>query len=292
MLRRNLFQIAAAGALTSLAPAPAYNSNGKARLRTALCAYSFRKDLESKKMTYDDVIRLAVDLDVDGVDMTVYWLPDTSDATLLPLRRLAYKNAVEIYSISVRTEMTRPAGAERDKEIAGLRKWVDVAEKLGAGHIRVFGGKVPKDVPEDQAAQWVVDVLKTGVEYAGSKGIILGLENHGGVTERADTILKIVKAVNSPWLGVNLDTGNFSKNAYQQIEQCLPHAVNAQFKTHIRAGEDGKSVEADWDRIVRMFAASGYKGYFALEYEDKEDAKIAVPRYTRELNKLVAKVRA
>ena len=58
-------------------------------------------------------------------------------------RRLAYKNAVEIYSISVRTEMTKPAGAERDKEIAGLRKWVDVAEKLGAGHIRVFGGKVP-----------------------------------------------------------------------------------------------------------------------------------------------------
>jgi hypothetical protein len=35
-----------------------------------------------------------------------------------------------------------------------------------------------------------------------------------------------------------------------------------------------------------MFRDSGYKGYFALEYEDKEDAKIAVPRLTRELGKL------
>ena len=220
MLRRNLFQVAAAGAMANLAPAQT-SSSSKPRLRTALCAYSFRKDLESKRMSYDDVIRLAVDLDVDGVDMTVYWLPDTTDATLLPLRRLAYKNAVEIYSISVRTEMTKPAGAERDKEIAGLRKWVDVAEKLGAGHIRVFGGKVPAATSEDQAAQWVADVLKVGSEYAGSKGIILGLENHGGITDRADTVIKIVKAVNSPWVGINLDTGNFSKNAYQADRDVL-----------------------------------------------------------------------
>jgi sugar phosphate isomerase/epimerase len=109
--------------------------------------------------------------------------------------------------------------------------------QLGAGHIRVFGGKVPAGATEEQAAQWVADVLKVGTEYAGSKGIILGLENHGGITERADTVIKIVKGVNSPWLGINLDTGNFNKNAYKQIEMCLPCAVNAQFKTHIKAGE-------------------------------------------------------
>lgn len=291
MLRRDLFQLAAAGALAGLTP-PLRAASQKARLRTALCAYSFRNDLQSKKMTYDDVIRLAADLDVDGVDMTVYWLPDTSNATLLPLRRLAYKNAVEIYSISVRTDMCKPAGAERDKEIADIRKWVDAAEKLGAGHIRVFGGKVPNGTTTDQAAQWVVELLKIGSEYSGSKGIILGLENHGGITEQADTILKIVKAVNSPWVGINLDTGNFNKNAYAQIEKCLPYAVNAQYKVDIRPGEDGQQTRADWARLVRMFADSGYRGYFSLEYEEKEDAKVAVPRLTRELNSLVAKTRS
>ena len=143
---------------------------------------------------------------------------------------------------------------------------------------------MPAGTSEDQAAQWVADVLIVGSEYAGSKGIILGLENHGGITDRADTVIKIVKAVNSPWVGINLDTGNFSKNAYQQIEMCLPYAVNAQFKTHIRVAKMANAVKADWERIVRLFASSGYKGYFALEYEENEDARVAVPRYTRELN--------
>ncbi|MGH9631077.1 MAG: sugar phosphate isomerase/epimerase family protein, partial [Bryobacteraceae bacterium] len=231
------------------------------------------------------LVPLAVELDVDGLDLTVYWFPNTSDAFLLPLRRLAYRNAVEIYSISIRTDLCKPPGGERDKQIADLRKWVDVAQKLGAGHIRVFGGSVPKDATEDQAAGWVTEILKGACEYSGSKGVTLGLENHGGVTARAERIISIVKAVDTPWLGINLDTGNFQKDAYRQIEMCVPYAVNTQFKAEIR-DEQGKRVEADWSRIMKMLASGGYKGYLALEYEAKEAASTAVPKLTRELNKL------
>ena len=238
-------------------------------------------------MSYDDLVKLAVDLDVDGLDLTVYWFPSTEDSFLLPLKRLAYKNAVEIYSISVRTDLCKPPGEARDKQAAELRKWVDVAAKLGAGHIRVFGGTVPKGSTEDEAANWVIEMLKPAAEYSSSKGVILGLENHGGVTAKAETIVRIVKSVDSPWVGINLDTGNFNRNAIPQIQQCLPYAVNTQFKTHIR-DENGTSQPSDWNRLVQMFAAAGYRGYFALEYEAKEDAKVAVPRLTRELNKLAA----
>jgi hypothetical protein len=89
-----------------------------------------------------------------------------------------------------------------------------------------------------------------------------------------------------------LDTGNFNRRAYEQIEQCLPYAVNAQFKVEIRPGDDDKQADADWSRLVRMFADSGYRGYLALEYEAKEDAKVAVPQLTRKLNSIVAKTRA
>jgi sugar phosphate isomerase/epimerase len=261
--------------------------SGKSRLRTAICAYSFRNALQSKTMTYDDLVNLAVDLDVDGLDLTVYWFPSTEDSFLFPLKRLAYKNAIEIYSISVRTDMCKPPGEARNKQAEELRRWVDVAAKLGAGHIRVFGGAVPKESNTDQAAGWVAEMLKPAGEYAGSKGVILGLENHGGITEKASTIIQIVKKVDSPWVGINLDTGNFNRDAFAQIEQCLPYAVNAQFKTHIR-DQNGTSQPADWSKLVQMFAAAGYRGYFSLEYEAKEDAKVAVPRLTRELNKLAA----
>jgi L-ribulose-5-phosphate 3-epimerase len=292
MDRRIWLQTAIAGA-AALTAQGADESAGsrKPRLRTAICAYSYRQALQSGKLKYEDLVRLAVDFGVDGLDLTVYWFPNTEDSFLLPLKGLAYRNGVEIYSISVRTDMCRPTAELREKEAAEVKKWVDVAAKLGAGHIRVFGGSVPKGETEDRAAEWVVDVLRRSAEYAGSKGVILGLENHGGITERASRILQIVDTVNSPWVGVNLDTGNFRDDAYRQIEMILPKAVNAQFKSEIR-NEAGERVDADWDRIMRMFAKHGYRGYLALEYEGKEDAMTAVPRLTAELNRLAKKYTA
>jgi L-ribulose-5-phosphate 3-epimerase len=292
MDRRIWLQTAIAGA-AALTAQGADESAGsrKPRLRTAICAYSYRQALQSGKLKYEDLVRLAVDFGVDGLDLTVYWFPNTEDSFLLPLKGLAYRNGVEIYSISVRTDMCRPTAELREKEAAEVKKWVDVAAKLGAGHIRVFGGNVPKGETEDRAAEWVVDVLRRSAEYAGSKGVILGLENHGGITERASRILQIVDTVNSPWVGVNLDTGNFRDDAYRQIEMILPKAVNAQFKSEIR-NEAGERVDADWDRIMRMFAKHGYRGYLALEYEGKEDAMTAVPRLTAELNRLAKKYTA
>ncbi|MGH9721153.1 MAG: sugar phosphate isomerase/epimerase family protein [Bryobacteraceae bacterium] len=280
MTRRQWLGAIPAIGLAPLAAAPA--ENGKARFRSAICAYSFRDALQKKTMTYDDLVRMSVDLGVDGLDLTVYWFPDTSDSFLLPLRRLAYKSAVEIYSISVRTEMTRATPEQRKAEVEQIHKWVDVADKLGAGHIRVFGGNVPKGASEDSAAGWVVEVLKPAAQYAGTKGIILGLENHGGITSQADRIVDIVKRVDSPWLGINLDTGNFRTDSYNQIAKCLPHAVNVQLKAEIR-GSDGAAQPSDWERLIGMFAKSAYKGYLALEYEAKEAAAVAVPRLIKNL---------
>ncbi|MBI4877550.1 MAG: sugar phosphate isomerase/epimerase [Acidobacteria bacterium] len=289
MNRRDFFaSTAVTGLGLNLGAAEPKPIEKKARLRTAICAYSFRKELAAKQMTYQDLVRLAVELDVDGLDLTVYWFPENLDGFLMPLKRLAFRNAVEICSISIRTNCCQPTPEKQAEEVAGIRKWVDVAEKLGAGHIRVFGGSVPKGSTEDQAAGWVVEILKRASEYSASKGVTLGIENHGGITERAERIIQIVKAVDSPYVGINVDTGNFRKDAYNQLRQCLPFAVNSQVKSEIM-DETGKKVNADWDRIIRMFAEASYKGYFALEYEAAEPAPIAVPKMTRQLNALAKK---
>ncbi|MCW5981520.1 MAG: sugar phosphate isomerase/epimerase [Bryobacteraceae bacterium] len=260
------------------------------RLRSALCAYSLRNELKAGTMTYDDLVRLAVDTDIDGLDLTVYWFPKTEDSFLLPLRRLAYRNGVAIYSISVRTDMCQPTPELRAKEIQETKRWVDVAAKLGAGHIRVFGGDVPKGHSEDEAAGWVAEILKRAGEYAGANGVILGLENHGGITLKAERVIQIVRQVDSPWVGINLDTGNFRQDSYRQIAMCAPYAVNAQFKTVIREKEKGEP--ADWDRLTKIFADAKYKGYLALEYEEAADAATAVPPLLRKLRDLTRKYSA
>ncbi len=263
----------------------------RARLKPALCAYSFRQELQKKSMTYEDLVRSCVEWDVDGLDMTVYWVPSTERQWLHSLRGLAYLGGVEIYSIAIRTELTRAEQKDRDAEVENIRRWVDVASALGAGHIRVFGGYLRGGITEEQAVPWVVECLQRGAEYAGAQGVILGLENHGGITTRADRILEIVRKTGSPWVGINLDTGNFTEDPYRQMEMCLPHAVNVQVKSEM-VHEDGKRGPQDWDRVVRLVAAGGYKGYLSLEYEAKEPAPTAVPRLLGQLRDLCRKYSA
>ena len=119
------------------------------------------------------------------------------------------------------------------------------------------------------------------------KGVILGLENHGGITERADRIIQIVRKVDSPWVGINLDTGNFDTDVLSQIEKCVPYAANVQVKAEMRQ-PDGTRAPQDWSKIIRMLRAGGYKGYLALEYEAKEPAPTAVPRLMKKLQSMIA----
>ncbi len=291
-MNRRSFLAASAALPVGLASAqPAGNPPKRARLKPALCAYSFRQDLQSKARTYEDLVRSCVEWDVDGLDMTVYWVPSTERAWLHSLRRLAYRCGVQIYSIAVRTELTRAEQKDRDAEVENIRRWVDVASALGAGHIRVFGGNLRGGATDEQAVPWVVECLQRGAEIAGSQGVILGLENHGGITLRAERILEIVRKVNSPWVGINLDTGNFPQDPFRQMEMCLPYAVNVQVKSEM-VHEDGTRGPQDWDRVVKLVASTGYKGYLSLEYEAKEPAATAVPRLLAELRGLCRKYSA
>ncbi len=264
-------------------------SGGGARLKTAICAYSYRMALADGSLSYLDLVDMAVENGVDGLDSTVYWFPETGlDSFLTEFRRKAYLAAVELPSIAIRTDLCREDAAEQQREAAWLRYWVDVSYRLGSSHIRVFGGRVPDGRAEDEAATWVAEILKRAADYAADHGVVLGLENHGGITSRAERIIQIVAEVDHPNVGINLDTGNFRQDPYNQIKMCLPHAVNSQFKVHIR-DEQGNHQPSDWDRIVGMFADAGYRGYLALEYEAQEDPFTAVPRHLSRLRELARK---
>ena len=139
-------------------------SASKCRLRAGLVAYSFRKQLEEKTMTYESLIRYVSDLGLDGLDTTVYWFPDTSNQFLASLRRTAYKNAVNLYSVAVRARLCQPTPELQTAEVENVKKWVDVAEKVGATHVRVFGGAVPKGATEARVHVIEKDLSDNGFE--------------------------------------------------------------------------------------------------------------------------------
>jgi sugar phosphate isomerase/epimerase len=249
---------------------------GKGRFRPAICAYSFRNQLQNGSFTYEGLIHMAADLGADGIDLTTYWLHDTSDQTLFALKRAAYRSGISLYNIGIRARMAQPTAELQAAEVETVRKWLDVAERLGASSMRIFGGAVPKEATQDQAVAWAVETLKRAADEAGKKGITLGVEDDGGITTNADRTVEIVKKAASPWVGINLDIGNFPDDAYAQIEMCAPYATNVHFKADVHV--ERKAQPADWPRVLKILGAAGYQGYLALEYESTDDPMTVVPK--------------
>src|SRR5580692_4841600 len=233
--RQVLATLATATAVTQLHAQPA----SQFHLRAGLVAYSYRKELAAKSIRYEDLIRMVSDWGLDGLDCTVYWFPSTSDPYLASLRKLAFKNGVQIYNAGVRVRLAQPTAELQRAEVENIKKWVDVADRLGASHVRVFGGAIPPHATEQQAIAWAVEVLKRGAEYAGAKGITLGVEDDGGLTTAAGPTIEIVKQTGSPWAGINADSGNLRVDGYSQFDSMLPYATSVHLKIDI-ATADGK----------------------------------------------------
>jgi sugar phosphate isomerase/epimerase len=106
--------------------------------------------------------------------------------------------------------------------------------------------------------------------------VILALENHWGLTREPEGVLRIVQAINSPWLGALMDTGNFLEAPYEKLKTMAPHAVFVQAKTYYGGGE-WYTLDIDYTEVAAILAAVNYNGYVSLEFEGKESAETGVP---------------
>ena len=259
-----------------------------ARLFPGCCAYSFRKYLAAKQMTMEQFLRKGVELRTVGLDMTVYWLQSTQPDYLAGLRHLAFQCGIPFSGVACGSTMVQETQAMRDATLTQIKKWIDVTDLLGASHLRVFGGKLPPGVTRAQAMDWVVETMKPACDYAGKKGITVGIEDHDGITQQAETCLEIMHRVDSPFAGINLDITHFVPTAtldgYAQIEMCLPYATHAHIRDHFDNGEP-----IDLERVWQMFAKAGYRGYLSLEYGGKEEPMTAIPKQMARIEELCRK---
>jgi sugar phosphate isomerase/epimerase len=257
---------------------------GQARFLLSLAAYSFRDSFNAKdpakKIDLFQFIDFCADNGCDGTELTSYYFPkDVTPDYLIKIRRHCFLRGIAVSGTSVGNNFAMAKGEKLDEQIRMVKKWIDNAAILGAPHIRVFSGnKAPEGLSETEARKFSVPPLEECCEYAGTKGIFLGIENHGGIVDGPDELLEIVKAVKSPWLGVNLDTGNFhNDDPYAALEQCAPYAVNVQMKVSIKSSKDKEKVPGDFERFFKILRDANYQGYVALEHEEKEDPWKAVP---------------
>jgi len=237
-------------------------------------------------MSLEDFIRKGYEMGLDGVELTAYYFPTTGADYLKRLKRAALRYGLDVAGTAIGGSFALPEEA-RAQQVALAREWVDVSVTLGAPCLRVFAGAVPEGHTEQEAMAWCIAGLKEAAEYAEGKGVVLALENHGGITASVEQVRQLVEGVDSDWLRVNLDLGNYRTDPYREIAETVPYAVTTHVKTQGRDAS-GQHFLLDQLRILRILREKGYKGYLSIEYEAEEDPLLAVPRFANYLKSLTA----
>ena len=271
-------------------------ANVHSDLRLSVAAYSMRSKLPNyrsdpnAKSDYqmEDFIAQAVDWPVDAVELTSYFLPQPCPRDrAYNLKRLAHINGLDISGGAIGNNFTyKPGSAEAREQMDYTRQWIETYAQMGAPVIRVFAGNPDPTADKTQAVKNIIENLKAACYFAEGEGVILAMENHD-FTTNIDRFLEIIDAVDSPWFGANLDSGNLAKTSdpYADLARIAPHAVNAQIKVVIPV--DGVKQPADFGKLIQILKDADYKGYVVLEYEEATDPMVEIPKYLDRLNSLI-----
>ena len=281
---------AAALSSNSLVAAP----NGKGKIRLAVSTYSYWH-FKTAKYPIEKVIDSAYDIGFDGVELLHRQFESEELPYLNKLRQQAFRKGLDLVMLSIHQDFVSPDKEERAKHVAHTKHCIELAAQLGIPAIRLNSGrwktiksfddlmKVKGDEPalpgfaESDAIGWCVDSIKECIPTAEKHGVLMALENHWGLTTKVDVLLRIHKMVGSPWLGINMDTGNYPGDPYAGIEQLAPFANIIQAKTYHGGGE-WYTLDLDYKRIAKIVRSAGYTGYVSLEMEGKEDPQTAVAK--------------
>jgi sugar phosphate isomerase/epimerase len=271
--------------------------NGRAKFKFSLAAYSYRNYLTGKngkppELTLEDFIADCAAMGLEGTELTAYYFPkQVTNEYLHKLKSLTFRLGLDVSSTAVGNDFCHPPGEKRTQQLAHVKQWIDYADTLGAPVIRVFSGQPQGKQSVEEATKLAIAGIEECCDYAGKHGVFLAIENHGGLSTKIDDLVSLVKAVKSPWFGINLDTGNFQGNssaeeAYEDMAKMAPYALNVQVKVSISV--KGKKVRSDFAHVAKILADAHHRGYIVLEYEENADPRTACPRHIEELRKAFA----
>ena len=240
-------------------------------MKTACSSWSYHRTLAAGKLDQRSWLDECAALGLDGVELLGGHFPRTDRDYLIALRKKCADLFLSIAMVSGDGHLSVADDAEREKEIAGLARWIDIGAFLGAPCVRLFCPSLAELQAGGPALHAkVIAALKQVADLGARQGITMAMENHGSTT--ADLLLQLVREVGSPYLKFTLDTGNFPPTSrvgpetYASIERCAPHAaiVHAKFFNVL---PDGRDRDFDWKKIHSILAGTGFRGFLSVEYE-------------------------
>jgi sugar phosphate isomerase/epimerase len=251
-------------------------------MKIGLNTYSFRNEIENKKLTLDKVWQIAQKIGVfEGIELLDRHIPSTEDGNLSTgIKQVIEETAgygLMVYALSPHVHLYFNDEASREKEAIEFKKWTDLAADNGIHQFRcqVRG---PFNLLIRMQLQKSVNVVKAFLDkvlpYAEERGVKVGIETH----EQLSSYPPFLKAIsdsyeNNPAVGIIFDWGHFpsNKNRYAALSiAAIPHN---QIYNHVKIfhfDEHFQETRYDSMKIVSEFAKNDFKGFFSVEFEGKQ----------------------
>ena len=243
----------------------------------------------------EDCIEKAAEMGFDGIEFLLVQMQSEENGYLQKLKRQAFHAGLDLMGFSTHQGFVYPEKEKRQAEVEKTIHQIELAYQLGIPTMRLNTGRwgtiesfdelmankgiepVLKGYTEEVGFKWVIDAIEQCIPTAEKCGVTIGLENHWGLGRTAEGVLRIVNAIDSPWLRVTADTGNFLERQYEQLEMLAPMTSLIQAKTYFGGGK-WYTLDIDYHRVAEIFRKVNYRGYISIEFEGNEDPMTAVPK--------------
>ncbi len=263
-----------------------------------LSTYSLWRFRNAEFRDFNRCLDIADQMGFDGVELLLYQLEQNdllSHAKLMSYKRRALALGLPLVAMSTHQGFLTPNRQLRQENVDRTIGQIELAYQLGIPTMRVNTGtwgtsanfdalmkargiETPLEgYTDDDGFPWVIESLQQCVRVAEKCGVVLGLENHWGLGLTPEGLLRIVDAVDSPWLQITTDTGNFLEEPYERLAKIASRTCLVQAKTYYGGGQ-WYTLDLDYPRIGEILRNSGYRGFISLEFEGMEDYQTAIPQ--------------
>jgi L-ribulose-5-phosphate 3-epimerase len=192
----------------------------------------------------------------------------------------AQLDAYEVELINISTDSFsagEPDDARREANLAALCDWFRIAQYLGCPSVRVTTGPDKDERAYHRVAATFQEMRRTVDET----GVRIAIENHGGLSDDPDAVLRLVDEFGPAHLRTVPDFGSFAPQIrLDGLRKLLPYAD----LVHVKMVAFGPESEQTLQDCLDIVKASGFGGYFCIEYSGPGNQHEAI-RKTLELTR-------
>lgn len=260
------------------------NKDTSPRFRISLAQWSLHKALQGGQLDNLDFAQKAHSFGIHAIEYVNAFFKDKArDADYLAqMNKRSSDVGVKQLLIMIDGEggLAEVNEVLRKEAVNNHHKWVEAAKTLGCHSIRVNAFSSVHDRAGMHSA--AVESLGSLATFAKPFGINVIVENHGGYSSDGSWLAAVMKEINMPNCGTLPDFGNFcirreegaqwakpcveEYDRYKGIQEMMPYAKGVSAKS-FDFDATGKETTIDFERMLNIVKASGYRGYIGIEYE-------------------------